>query len=128
MIVWTNGCFDVLHRGHLELLRHAKSLGDVLYVGIDSDSKVSKDKGLNRPINNMNDRKFFLESIEYVDKVFIFCDTTDLEETIEYVSPDIIVIGSDWEGKTVVGQKYAKEVVFFDRIPGYSTTQIINRN
>ena len=128
MKVWTNGCFDVLHRGHLELLRHAKSLGDVLYVGIDSDSKVSKDKGLNRPINNMNDRKFFLESIEYVDKVFIFCDTTDLEETIEYVSPDIIVIGSDWEGKTVVGQKYAKEVVFFDRIPGYSTTQIINRN
>ena len=127
MKVWTNGCFDIIHRGHIELFKYAKSLGDTLIVGIDSDEKVKKDKGLTRPINNVIDRKFILESIEYIDKVIIFNDTQGLSDAIENILPDVMVIGSDWKGKTVIGQEYAKELIFFDRIEGYSTTEILRK-
>ena len=73
-IIWTNGCFDVLHRGHIELFKYAKSLGTKLYVGIDSDEKIKKDKGNSRPYNNLDDRYFLLESIKYIDKIFVFDD------------------------------------------------------
>ena len=126
-IIWTNGCFDVLHRGHIELFKYAKSLGTKLIVGIDSDEKVKKEKGKNRPINTVFDRKFTLESIKYIDKVFIFNSREGLENKIEDILPDIMVIGSDWKGKTVVGEQYAKKLVFFDRIKGYSTTNILER-
>ena len=126
-IIWTNGCFDVLHRGHIELFKYAKSLGDRLYVGIDTDEKVKRDKGKDRPVNKLNDRKFLLESIKYVDKVFIFNDREDLESLIKMSEPDIMVIGSDWKGKTVVGEQYAKKLMFFDRIEGYSTTNILEQ-
>jgi len=128
MIVWTNGCFDVLHRGHLELFRYAKSLGDKLYVGIDSDYKVNKDKGPDRPVFSEDDRHALVSAIKYVDNVHIFDSTYELEQLIKKISPDIMVIGSDWEGKKVIGQEYTKELVFFKRMPRYSTTQIINRN
>ena len=72
--IWINGCFDVLHRGHVELFKYAKSLGDKLIVGIDADSRVRMMKGSSRPINNQDDRKFFLESLRYVDEVRIFDD------------------------------------------------------
>ena len=127
MIVWTNGCFDILHRGHIELFKYAKSLGDRLYVGIDTDEKVKRDKGKDRPVNKLNDRKFLLESIKYIDKVFIFNDREDLESLIKMSEPDIMVIGSDWKGKTVVGEQYTKNLVFFDRIEGYSTTNILEQ-
>tara|TARA_R110002096_G_scaffold268901_3_gene462716 strand:+ start:460 stop:861 length:402 start_codon:yes stop_codon:yes gene_type:complete len=126
-IIWTNGCFDVLHRGHIELFKYAKSLGDILYVGIDTDEKVRKDKGKDRPINKLNDRKFLLESIKYIDKVFIFNDREDLESLIKMSEPDIMVIGSDWKGKTVVGEEHTKELMFFNRIEGYSTTNILEK-
>ena len=125
-IIWTNGCFDVLHRGHIELFKYAKSLGDKLIVGIDSDEKVKKDKGKFRPINTMRDRKFILESIKYIDKVITFNSTQGLEDTIETILPNIMVIGSDWKGKTVIGQQYTDELIFFDRIGDYSTTNILN--
>jgi D-beta-D-heptose 7-phosphate kinase/D-beta-D-heptose 1-phosphate adenosyltransferase len=125
-IIWTNGCFDVLHRGHIELFKYAKSLGSELYVGIDSDEKVKLDKGLSRPFNNLEDRVTMLESIKYIDKVFVFDSTEHLEFLIETIIPDIMVIGSDWKGKTVVGEQYANELVFFNRIKGYSTTDILN--
>ena len=128
MIVWTNGCFDVLHRGHLELFRYAKSLGDKLYVGIDSDYKVNQDKGPDRPIFSEDDRKALVSSIKYVNGVYIFDSRYQLEMLIKNITPDIIVVGSDWEGRTVVGQEYTKEVKFFKRIPQYSTTKVINRN
>lgn len=127
MKVWTNGCFDIIHRGHIELFKYAKSLGDTLIVGIDSDEKVKKDKGLTRPINNVIDRKFILESIEYIDKVVIFNDTQGLSDSIEALLPDVMVIGSDWKGKKVIGQEYAKKLIFFDRIKGYSTTEILRK-
>ena len=124
-IIWTNGCFDVLHRGHIELFKYAKSLGDRLYVGIDTDEKVKRDKGKDRPVNKLNDRRFLLESIKYIDKVFIFNDREDLESLIKMSEPDIMVIGSDWKGKTVIGEEYAKELKFFNRIDRYSTTEIL---
>ena len=124
-IIWTNGCFDVLHRGHIELFKYAKSLGTKLYVGIDSDEKVKVDKGKSRPINNVQDRKFLLESIKYIDKVIIFSTTKDLENLIKSIQPNIMVIGSDWKGKTVIGKQYTKQLMFFDRIGNYSTTNIL---
>lgn len=123
--VFTNGCFDVLHRGHLELFKYAKSLGDVLVVGVDSDEKVKADKGEKRPCNELLDRIEMLESLRYIDKVYSFGTTEGLELLVKHISPDIMVIGSDWRGKKVIGEQYAKELKFFERIDGYSTTKII---
>ena len=125
MKVWTNGCFDILHRGHIELFRYAKSLGDELVVGIDSDEKVKKDKGTNRPINNLQDRIYMLQSIKYIDKVVPFDSTDELSRTIKWYRPNIMVIGSDWKGKEVIGDMFADKLVFFDRIKGYSSTKIL---
>ena len=125
MKVWTNGCFDILHKGHIELFRYAKSLGDELVVGIDTDEKVKKDKGTNRPINNLQDRIYMLQSIKYIDKVIPFDSTKDLENSIKWYKPDIMVIGSDWKGKDVIGEFWANKLVFFERVKGYSSTQIL---
>ena len=122
--IFTNGCFDVIHRGHLELLEHAKSLG-YLYVGVDSDEKVRRDKGKDRPYNLLGNRIKMLQSLRFVDEVRSFNDTRGLEDLIRGISPDILIIGSDWQGKKVVGEQYAKELRFFERIPGYSTTKIL---
>ena len=111
--IFTNGCFDVLHRGHLELLEHAKSLG-YLYVGVDSDEKVRRDKGKNRPYNLLGNRIKMLQSLRFVDEVRSFNDTLGLEDLIRGISPDILIIGSDWRGKKVVGKQYAKELRFFE--------------
>jgi len=124
-VIFTNGCFDILHRGHIELFQYARTLGDKLIVSIDSDTKVQCDKGPNRPINNFEERKFILESIEWVDEVHIFHNTVGLELLVKNINPDIMVVGSDWRGKPIVGSQYTKEVKYFDRIDGYSTTQII---
>jgi D-beta-D-heptose 7-phosphate kinase/D-beta-D-heptose 1-phosphate adenosyltransferase len=124
--IWTNGCFDILHRGHVELFKYAKSLGDELTVGIDSDRKVTRDKGFDRPINNLEDRIEILRSIRYIDRIMQFDSIDELKYLIKNYYPDILVIGSDWKGRKVVGEKYAKEVKFFNRIGKYSTTKIIN--
>ena len=124
-LVWVNGCFDILHRGHFEMFKYAKSLGDELVVGIDSDEKVRKDKGEERPFNNVSDRKFALECIKYIDEVVVFNTRRELEEEIRSLAPDVMVIGSDWEGKDVVGQEYVLELKFFNRIGDYSTTRIL---
>lgn len=125
--VWTNGCFDVLHRGHFELFKYARSLGDFLVVGIDSDEKVKKDKGPSRPFNTTADRKFVLEAIRYINEVVVFSSAKELEQEIQRRSPDYMVVGSDWKGKKVIGEQYAKELKFFDRLGTYSTTNILER-
>jgi D-beta-D-heptose 7-phosphate kinase/D-beta-D-heptose 1-phosphate adenosyltransferase len=124
--VWTNGCFDILHRGHIELFKYAKSLGDELTVGVDSDRKVMADKGRGRPVNKLEDRVEILKSIKYIDRIVHFDSSDELECLIKSYNPDIIIIGSDWKGKRVVGEQYTKEIKFFDRIEAYSTTNILN--
>ena len=125
--VWINGCFDVLHRGHIELFKYAKSLDSFVVVGIDSDSRVKQLKGSSRPINNQNDRKFFLESIRYIDKVVIFNSEDELRTVISMHSPDIMIVGSDYKDKKVIGSEYSKELKFFNRIGNYSTTNILEK-
>ena len=125
MKIWVNGCFDVLHRGHFELFNFAKSLGDKLIVGLDSDEKISNDKGKDRPYNKLEDRIYALESLKAIDKVMVFDTRENLELLVSSVSPNIMVVGSDWEGKEIVGGQYAQEIVYFNRIGNYSTTDIL---
>jgi D-beta-D-heptose 7-phosphate kinase/D-beta-D-heptose 1-phosphate adenosyltransferase len=131
MNIFVNGTFDILHRGHLELLNYAKSLGDFLLVGIDSDDRVKEKKGPTRPIYNQGERKFFLENLKAVDSVDIFSSDSELESMIKSFKPDIMVVGSDWKSKSVIGSHYAAKLIFFDRIGDYATTKtiqsIINR-
>ena len=124
-IIWTNGCFDILHVGHIELFKYAKSMGFTLYVGIDSDEKVKKDKGEDRPFNKLSDRIKVLESIKYIDKVISFDSTEGLEDLVKKYKPHVLIVGSDWRNKTVVGEEHAQHVRFFDRIDGHSTTNIL---
>tara|TARA_Y100001973_G_scaffold78219_1_gene114769 strand:+ start:593 stop:988 length:396 start_codon:yes stop_codon:yes gene_type:complete len=130
MKVWTNGCFDVLHRGHIELFKFCKQLGGPdgdLIIGIDTDRKVKKDKGKNRPINNLRDRMEMLLSIIYVDKVIPFDSATELDRLLKWQHPDIMVIGSDWRDKEVIGKKWTDRLIFFDRVGDYSTTKIVEK-
>ena len=123
--VFVNGTFDVLHPGHLSLFEYAKSLGDHLIVAIDSDERIKEKKGPTRPINCLLDRAFMLANIYTVDEVRTFNSDKELEELVEYYKPDIMVVGSDWKDKPVIGSQHAKELKFFDRIDGYSSTKII---
>ena len=123
--IFVNGTFDVLHRGHLELLNYAKSLGDYLVVGIDTDDRVKEKKGPTRPVNSDQERSFMLMNLKSVDEVRFFSTDKELEDLIKSVKPDIMVVGSDWKGKSVIGSYYSAELQFFDRIDGYSSTRII---
>ena len=123
--VFVNGCFDLIHRFHIELFNFARSHGDALYVGIDSDERVKQLKGPTRPIHSQEDRKFFLENLKAVDKVFIFDTDEELTDLVKSIEPDIMIVGSDYKNKRVIGSEYAKELLFFNRIDGYSTTKII---
>jgi D-beta-D-heptose 7-phosphate kinase/D-beta-D-heptose 1-phosphate adenosyltransferase len=122
-VVFTNGCFDILHRGHFELLKYCKSLGTTVIVGLNSDKSVKKLKGESRPFNNQKDRKFALESCRYVDHVMIFDETTPYN-LINQLKPDIIVKGGDYKKKDVVGHDIAT-VKIFKFVKGYSTTNVL---
>lgn len=123
--IFVNGTFDVLHPGHVSLLKCAKNLGTYLMVAIDSDKRVKEKKGQDRPFNDENTRKCILENIKWVDKVSVFDSDEDLKDLIMEYEPDIMMIGSDWKGKKIIGYEYAKQFVFFDRDPRYSTTKIL---
>jgi D-beta-D-heptose 7-phosphate kinase / D-beta-D-heptose 1-phosphate adenosyltransferase len=122
MKIFTNGCFDIIHRGHLELLKYCKSLGYVI-VGLNSDESVKRLKGERRPINCQEDRKMLLESLKYVDKVVIFDEDTPYQ-TIKKIKPDILVKGGDYNIKEVIGNNLC-EVKIFNYVEGYSTTRKI---
>ena len=124
--VFVNGTFDILHRGHLELLNYAKSLGDV-YVGIDTDECVREKKGPSRPIHTEEERKFLLENLKSVDEVIFFSSEPEFEELIKSLKPDIIVVGSDWKEKSTIKTYYDGELIFFDRREEYSTTKTIQK-
>jgi D-beta-D-heptose 7-phosphate kinase/D-beta-D-heptose 1-phosphate adenosyltransferase len=123
--VFTNGCFDILHRGHIELLKESKKLGGRLVVGLNSDESVRRLKGAGRPVNNQEDRKALLESLEWVDEVIIFDEDTP-RRVIENLRPDIITKGGDYITETVVGNDLA-EVVIIPLVGNLSTTSIIEK-
>lgn len=125
-IVFTNGCFDILHAGHVTYLEKAKSFGDLLIVGVNADSSVRKLKGESRPINNEQDRAYLLSALHAVDYVVIFDQETPLE-LIKIIQPDVLVKGGDYEGKTVVGSEIAREVKLVDFVNGKSTTKTIEK-
>ena len=127
MNIWTNGCYDVLHRGHVELFSYAASLGSKLIVGLDTDERVSKAKGPSRPFNTLEDRQYLLNSISYIDKVVSYTTDEQLESLLVENKIDIMVIGSDWRGKRVIGEELVKNIKFFDRIEGYSTTKVLEK-
>ena len=124
--VFVNGTFDILHRGHLELLRYARTRGYV-YVGIDTDECIKGKKGPTRPIHNQEERKFLLENLETVDEVIFFSSEPEFEELIKSLQPDIIIVGSDWKEKSTIKSYYDGELIFFDRMEDYSTTKTIER-
>jgi len=120
-----NGCFDVLHPGHIAILEYSKSLCDHLIVALDSDERVATAKGSTRPFNSLDDRKRVIQSIRYVDEVMTFSSTEGLVELIKHCMPDVLIVGSDWEGKTVIGAEYVRDLKYFRRIDGHSTTRIL---
>jgi len=123
--VFVNGTFDILHPGHLLLLNTARSYGDYLIVAIDSDDRVAKLKGPTRPINNAGDRRVMLSNLKAVDEVQIFDSDEELAMLVKQFRPAVMMVGSDWRGKPVIGSEYAKRIEYFERIDGYSTTNTI---
>jgi D-beta-D-heptose 7-phosphate kinase/D-beta-D-heptose 1-phosphate adenosyltransferase len=125
-VVFTNGCFDILHVGHVKYLEEAKSYGDVLILGLNSDESVSRLKGPTRPVNTEDDRAYILASLEAVDYVVKFYDDTPYA-LIKAVQPHILVKGGDYEGKEVVGKDIADELRLVNFVEGKSTTKTIER-
>ena len=123
--IFTNGCFDILHRMHVELLQFCKSRGDKVIVGLNSDSSVKRLKGEQRPIFSQEDRKFMLESLNCVDEVIIFEEDTPFE-LIRKIKPDYIVKGGDYKPEEVAGNTITK-VIIFNYNENYSTTKSLNK-
>lgn len=125
--VFTNGCFDVLHAGHVYLLEQARALGDRLVVGLNSDASVRLlGKGPDRPINNERDRRDVLMALRCVDNVILFDEDTP-EELIKAIRPQILVKGGDWKGRRVAGADLVEQVVFIPILEGYSTTAMLEK-
>ena len=129
-IVFTNGCFDILHRGHAAYLNQAKSLGDKLIVGVNSDRSVRSLKGESRPVNNESDRAFLIDNLKSVDYVIIFDEDTPYN-LIREIQPDFLVKGGDWKEEDIVGWDIVKEsggkVLSLKFIENYSTTNTIKK-
>ena len=122
--VIVNGTFDLLHVGHVALLEYARSLGDQLLVCIDSDSRVKQLKGESRPINTQADRVKMLSALRCVDMVQVFDTKEQLIEQIKLYQPDVMVKGSDYKGKSIVGESLCKQVIYYDKTE-HSTTKTI---
>jgi rfaE bifunctional protein, domain II len=129
-IVFTNGCFDIIHRGHVEYLAQAASLGTQLIIGLNTDASVKRLKGAARPVQDENTRALVLAAFGFVSRVVLFEEDTPLE-LIKQVQPDILVKGGDYQTEDIVGYDIVKakggEIVTIDLVKGYSTTNIINK-
>ncbi|MCF7870535.1 MAG: adenylyltransferase/cytidyltransferase family protein [Candidatus Omnitrophica bacterium] len=125
-IVFTNGCFDLIHPGHIKIIKEAKKKGDVLIVGLNSDKSVKKIKGKTRPLLNQKARATILSAIQYIDYLTIFDQKTPYL-LIKALKPDILVKGQDWPKDKIIGRKLVKKIVQLKMSPGYSTTNIIKK-
>lgn len=123
--VFVNGAFDVLHSGHLDLLDFAGMLGGHLLVAIDTDARIEYNKGIGRPFNPLSIRKHIMSMLKPVNSVKVFGSDQELVDIIRQYEPDVMVKGSDWKGKTILGEEYCKEIVFYERTNGQSTTKAI---
>ena len=123
--IFVNGTFDIIHRGHIEMLNFAKQQGDWLTVAIDSDERVKLLKGSKRPINSENERWFLLMNLKPVNEVFVFNSDEELAKLIS--ENDAMVKGSDYIGKDIVGQEVCNEIIFFNLVKGYSSSETIKR-
>jgi D-beta-D-heptose 7-phosphate kinase/D-beta-D-heptose 1-phosphate adenosyltransferase len=123
--VWINGCFDVLHYGHFKLIDYAKSLGD-LVIGIDSDERIRQMKGDGRPFHTEGQRVFNLMQIRDVDKIVVFDSDDSLRNHLKIYQPDIFVIGDEYMYKPIIGGENAKEIKFFGKLDGFSTTKLLD--
>jgi D-beta-D-heptose 7-phosphate kinase/D-beta-D-heptose 1-phosphate adenosyltransferase len=126
MKILVNGSFDVLHLGHLKLLEHARSYKDsTVLVLTDSDRRIRELKGSNRPVNSQHERVEFLKALKYVDQVEVFDSDHELETLIKQFQPDVMVKGSDYQGKEIIGKQHCKDIYFYERLVDYSTTKKI---
>jgi D-beta-D-heptose 7-phosphate kinase/D-beta-D-heptose 1-phosphate adenosyltransferase len=123
--VWINGCFDVLHYGHFKLIDYAKSLGDLM-IGIDSDERIKKMKGDGRPFHTEGQRVFNLLQIKGVYNIVVFDSDDSLRNHLETYQPDIFVIGDEYMYKPIIGGEHAKEIKFFGKLDGFSTTKLLD--
>jgi D-beta-D-heptose 7-phosphate kinase/D-beta-D-heptose 1-phosphate adenosyltransferase len=122
--VWVNGTFDIVHIGHIKLLEYASTLGTVR-VGIDSDNRVREKKGESRPYNGIEDRMEFIRSIRFVNSVVSFDSDNTLIHCIKEWEPEILVIGDDYNVENIVGSNLFKQIIFFNKLPNKSTTNIL---
>ena len=129
-IVFTNGCFDIVHSGHIHILKEAKKQGDILILGLNSDSSIKRLKGESRPIFKEEERLELLSSFEFIDYIVVFDEDTPLE-VIKLIRPDVLVKGADYKDKYVVGtneiKEYGGELVLVDLVEGRSTTNVIEK-
>lgn len=129
-IVFTNGCFDIIHRGHVEVLARAADLGDKLIVGLNSDVSIQKLKGKDRPIIQENSRAILLAALDFIDAIVLFSEETPLD-LITTLKPDILAKGGDYKIDTIVGHEIVKEnggeVILIPFVDGFSSTNIINK-
>lgn len=129
-IVFTNGCFDIVHKGHIEYLAQAASLGTKMIIGLNTDASVKRLKGESRPVNDQQARALLLAALIFVDQVVLFDEDTPYE-LIKYTQPDILVKGSDYKPESIVGYDIVKnkggKIVTIDLTAGYSTTSILNK-
>lgn len=126
MKIWINGCFDVLHHGHFQLIAHAKSLGDELTIGIDSDRRVKESKGDGRPFHNQKQRIYNLFQINGVNGIVVFDTDKELSDAIKEYQPDIFVIGEEYRDKGIIGRKHTKKIEYFPKVEGFSTTGLLD--
>ena len=124
--IWINGCFDVLHTGHIKLFRRARQMGMRVIVGIDTDERITSAKGEGRPVNNFHNRVEFLKSIKYIDEVVGFSTDEELSNTIKEYAPRYMLIGDDYKDKEIIGSEWVKEIIYVPRYQGLSSSSIIN--
>ena len=124
--IWLNGCFDVLHMGHIKLFRRARQMGMRVIVGVDTDERIREAKGEGRPVNDLHNRIDFLRSIKYVDMIHSFGTDEELSKLIEDYLPRYMLIGDDYKDKEIVGSKWVKEIIYVPRYQGLSSSNIIN--